>query len=522
MIIAGHNVTAEYGPSGEVLLETEQVSDIWNFIMYTTELNTQNEYDDKLEQYMVNHIELLNIEKELEIHSNATITKRRIVPDSDIYTVQQVVNLLGFGWFHVKLSLLVGLCWMADSMEITLLSIIGPTIQCEWNILTYQKAMMTAMVFLGMLISPPFWTQLSDRYGRKSALTLCGILLVLYNMLSSVAPNFIWLFILQGLVGFSIGCIPQSVTLYAEFLPSKHKGKCVVLMDCFWALGACFEIVLALAVYPNFGWRWLLGLSAAPLLLFTILTPWLTESAKYHTLNGNCEKAFHVLKQIAKDNNRQMVTGRLAADYDISPTVQIRALLKSELRKVTLLLWFLWVSCAFCYYGLVLISVELILKDRDQTQNTDCVKFNTTDFMDLLWITFSEFPGIFSTITLIKRHGKKKTMALQFLLFAGCVAILSLIKSRIYITLMLFIARGVISGLFQAAYIYTPEIYPNSLRSTGVGGCSSIARFGAIATPFVSQVLFYNSSSIALNIYGFVALLSAVACFILPDGTILI
>ncbi|XP_067629129.1 synaptic vesicle 2-related protein isoform X6 [Eurosta solidaginis] len=459
MIIAGHNVTAEYGPSGEVLLETEQVSDIWNFIMYTTELNTQNEYDDKLEQYMVNHIELLNIEKELEIHSNATITKRRIVPDSDIYTVQQVVNLLGFGWFHVKLSLLVGLCWMADSMEITLLSIIGPTIQCEWNILTYQKAMMTAMVFLGMLISPPFWTQLSDRYGRKS---------------------------------------------------------------CFWALGACFEIVLALAVYPNFGWRWLLGLSAAPLLLFTILTPWLTESAKYHTLNGNCEKAFHVLKQIAKDNNRQMVTGRLAADYDISPTVQIRALLKSELRKVTLLLWFLWVSCAFCYYGLVLISVELILKDRDQTQNTDCVKFNTTDFMDLLWITFSEFPGIFSTITLIKRHGKKKTMALQFLLFAGCVAILSLIKSRIYITLMLFIARGVISGLFQAAYIYTPEIYPNSLRSTGVGGCSSIARFGAIATPFVSQVLFYNSSSIALNIYGFVALLSAVACFILPDGTILI
>ena len=39
------------------------------------------------------------------------------------------------------------------------------------------------------------------------------------------------------MVGFNIGCVPQSVTLYAEFLPNKQRGKCVVLLDCFWALG---------------------------------------------------------------------------------------------------------------------------------------------------------------------------------------------------------------------------------------------------------------------------------------------
>ncbi|XP_017494418.1 PREDICTED: synaptic vesicle 2-related protein isoform X2 [Rhagoletis zephyria] len=431
------------------------------------------------------HQELLNIEGELDVNS------------SDTYTVQQAVNLLGFGWFHVKLSLIVGLCWMADSMEMTILSIIGPTMQCDWNISTYQKALMTTVVFLGMMISPLFWSQLSHRYGRKSALTFCGVLLVLYSLLSSVAPNFIWLLILRGLVGFAIGCTPQSVTLYAEFLPSKYKGKCVVLMDCFWALGACFEITLALAVYPNFGWRWLLGLSAAPLLLFTALTP------------------------IAKDNNRQMLIGRLIVDYETNSPVQMRTLLKPELRKITLLLWFLWMSCAFCYYGLVLITVELFLKDKVNSVNQGCSTFNTQDFMDLLWITFSEFPGIFVTIAIIKRCGKKKTMAMQFLIFSGCVSILSLIKSRIYTTTVLFIARGVISGLFQAAYIYTPEIYPKNLRAVGVGGCSTIARIGAMATPFVSQVLLHNSSSSALNIYSLVGLLSAVACIILPDSKIL-
>ncbi|XP_069965322.1 synaptic vesicle 2-related protein isoform X2 [Bactrocera oleae] len=433
------------------------------------------------------HTELLNIVGELET-----------LP-ADTYTVQQAVNLLGFGWFHVKLSLFVGLCWMADSMEMTILSIIGPTTQCEWNISTYQKAFMTTIVFLGMIISPSFWTQLSDRYGRKSALTFCGVLLVLYSLLSSVAPTFTWLIILRALVGFSIGCIPQSVTLYAEFLPSKHKGKCVILMDCFWALGACFEIALALAIYPNFGWRWLLGFSTAPLLLFTSLTP------------------------IAKDNNRQMLIGRLTSDYEANPPHQLKTLFKPELRKITLILWFLWMSCAFCYYGLVLISAEVFLSDNVKAlPSQNCSSFNTKDFMDLMWITFSEFPGIFLTIAVIKRHGKKKTMASEFIIFSVCMSILSLSKSRIYTTSVLFLARGVISGLFQAAYIYTPDIYPNNLRSLGVGGCSTIARLGAMATPFVSQVLFQSSASSAFMVYTSIGLLSAVACIILPESQILI
>ena len=54
------------------------------------------------------------------------------------------------------------------------------------------------------------------------------------------------------MVGFNIGCVPQSVTLYAEFLPSKQRGKCVVLLDCFWALGACFEVRKRAAVKLNY------------------------------------------------------------------------------------------------------------------------------------------------------------------------------------------------------------------------------------------------------------------------------
>lgn len=48
--------------------------------------------------------------------------------------------------------------------------------------------------------------------------------------------------------------------------------------------------------------------------------------------------------------------------------------------------------------------------------------------MDLLWTTLAEFPGIFATIAIIERCGRKKTMAIQFVLYAICVLMLTTTK----------------------------------------------------------------------------------------------
>lgn len=84
---------------------------------------------------------------------------------------------------------------------------------------------------------------------------------------------------------------------------------------------------------------------------------------------------------------------------------------------------------------------------------------------------------------------------------------------------MLFVARGIIAGVFQAAYVYTPEVYPTPLRAVGVGSCSAMARLGAMVTPYVAQVLLNSSLLLAMTVYGLAALLAAVACFMLPIET---
>jgi len=56
------------------------------------------------------------------------------------------------------------------------------------------------------------------------------------------------------------------------------------------------------------------------------------------------------------------------------------------------------------------------------------------------------------------------------------------------ITLFLFLIRAFAIGVFQAVFVYTPEVYPTSVRAAAMGFCSASSRIGGIITPFIAQV----------------------------------
>ena len=95
----------------------------------------------------------------------------------------------------------------------------------------------------------------------------------------------------RGLVGFGIGGADQAVTLLGEFLPLKQRARCLVFSVTYWSIGACFEVVLAILIMPKLGWRWFLGVSSLPLLIFFLQCYWLPESALFHIISNKPELA---------------------------------------------------------------------------------------------------------------------------------------------------------------------------------------------------------------------------------------
>ncbi|XP_041754022.1 synaptic vesicle 2-related protein isoform X1 [Coregonus clupeaformis] len=451
-------------------------------------------------------------------------------PTEDTFTVEDAVEAIGFGKFQWKLSILTGLSWMADAMEMMILSIISPQLHCEWRLPSWKVAMLTAVVFIGMMFSSTLWGNISDKYGRKVGLTMCMVWVLYYGFLSAFSPAYGWVLVLRGLVGFGIGGAPQSVTLYSEFLPRKSRATCIMLIEIFWALGAVFEVLLAIWIMPTMGWRWLLGLSTAPLVVFVTLCFWLPESPRFDVLSGNRKNAMKTLRLIAANNGKSMPVGELIDNKHEEDRGRIRDLLTPQYRRTTLLLWFIWFVNAFSYYGLVLLTTELFqagdacgaITQGAKTEpkcELECKYLTLDDYKDLLWTTLAEFPGLFLTLFVIDRIGRKKSMAMCFLMFSVCILPLYACVGRVALTVFIFIARAFITGGFQVAYVYTPEVYPTATRALGIGTCSGMARVGALLTPFVAQVLLKKSVYLTLSVYCIFCLLATGASMLLPIET---
>ena len=72
-------------------------------------------------------------------------------------------------------------------------------------------------------------------------------------------------------------------------------------------------------------------------------------------------------------------------------------------------------------------------------------------------------------------------------MYMGSLVKVVVSHGRGWTTVFLFGARAFATGVFQAVYVYTPEVYPTLARGAAMGIHTSAARVGAIITPFVAQ-----------------------------------
>ncbi|XP_054896686.1 synaptic vesicle 2-related protein-like isoform X1 [Poeciliopsis prolifica] len=447
---------------------------------------------------------------------------------AETFSVDDALEVVGFGVFQWKISFVTGLAWVGDSMEMMILSILGPELHCDWSLPSYQVALITSVVFIGMGISSLVWGNVADKYGRKVGLVMSMCWALYYGLLSAFSPVYGWLLALRGFVGFGIGGTPQSVTLYSEFLPVKARGMSIMLMAVFWVLGTVSEVLLALWVMPTLGWRWLLGLSAIPVGIFVSFSFWLPESPRFDVLSGRREKAIATLTRIARENGKELPQGTLI-EYKQNERGQYKDLFSPQYWKMTLLLWFIWFSFAFSYFGIVLLTTELFQTGScgitqgssiEPRCSLECKYLTSADYKDLLWTTLAEFPGLLIILFAVDYLGRKKSMAICFVMFSLCILPLYACIGRIALTIFIFIARAFISGGYQVVFVYTPEVFPTEIRALGMGTCSAVARIGALITPFVAQVLLRTSMYLTLSVYCGFSLLAALASIFLPIETL--
>ncbi|KAL5016323.1 hypothetical protein ScPMuIL_005912 [Solemya velum] len=422
------------------------------------------------------------------------------------YTVEQGVEALGFGWFQIRLYFICGLFTAADAMEMMLLAVLSPVVRCcvHWYVchgpflgFRGRPVRKTNDIIFGFHMDWVFW--FVDDLQPILCLATCS----------------------TRTGGWGMSGTPQSFALLAEYLPSKYRAKFLNVGAVSWASGTMFEIIVAALVLPTLGWRWLLGFSAIPVLLILPLLKFLPESARFLVAAGEKEKALETLEKAAKINKATLPKGELRyteAQFRGRPS----DLFSSQYRRTTFQVWLLWFGAAFSYYGMVLASAEILQvqnAEKDSGEGCKCNLLSWDNYVTMIISTVGEFIALPLNLLLIDFIGRRWTGAINLF---GCGVFFVLVQlpvSPSLLTFFIFMVRGFSSGVFNFVYIYTGEVYPTTIRTLGIGTASSWARVGAMATPFVAQVLLDFSLTAAVWVYGSICFICAICSVLLPIET---
>jgi putative MFS transporter len=442
----------------------------------------------------------------------ATMTQAR---STSTTTVDDVIEQIGVGRFQWRLLFANGLVWAADAMEVLIIGFVLPAITRLWGLTPGQASLVGAATFLGMFVGASGWGRIADRWGRRRVFLLTVLLDAAFGLLSALSPNFVWLIVFRFLTGTAVGgTLPVDYAIMSEYLPTKQRGKFLVYLESFWALGTIIVALLAWRLIPDprladTGWRWLLAASAVPGLLGYWVRRSVPESPRYLVAQGREAEARAVLQRVADTNGVQITVAQLQTTLQRANTT-FATIWNGTLFRRTLLLSMVWFGLSLGYYGIFTWLPTIFVG-----QGFTFVR----SYGYVVLLALAQIPGYVLAAYLVDRVGRKPTVALFLIASAVCSYLFAIAN-----TPQLIVAGGMVLsfsllGAWGALYAFTPELYPTDIRATGMGWASAMARAAGVCAPFIGGSLLNVSLVLALSVYAAFFVISAVAALFIDVET---
>lgn len=385
-----------------------------------------------------------------------------------------------------RLLAIAGTGWMFDAMDVGMLSFVIAALKLKWNLSEQQMGWIGSINSIGMAVGALVFGLLADRMGRKKVFILTLLLFSIGTGASAFAPTLTIFLLVRFLIGAGLGGeLPVASTLVSESVPVEKRGRTVVLLESFWAVGWLIAALISYFIIPAYGWQTAMIISAIPALYTLYLRAGLPDSPRYTLVKGAVRTS--AMKSMA-------------------------ALWSKKYIRQTSMLWIVWFCVVFSYYGMFLwLPSVMVMKGFSLIKSFEYV----------LIMTLAQLPGYFTAAWFIEKFGRKFVLAVYLLgtaisayLFGTAQSTALLMTSGI---LLSFFNLGAWGGL----YAYSPEQYPTAIRGTGTGMAAAFGRIGGVLGPLLVGYLVGQKISISsiFTIFCAAVLISVLAVLVLGKET---
>ncbi|WP_314323969.1 aromatic acid/H+ symport family MFS transporter [Paenarthrobacter ilicis] len=409
-------------------------------------------------------------------------------------------------------------CWiaiLAEGYDVGVLGAVLPALAeyKEWNLSPLALGGLGSYALIGMLIGALFIGTLSDLIGRKKMLLASMVIFTLTQAGAAWAPTpeLFGLFRLIGGLGMG-GVIPVAAALTIEYSAPNKRSFNYGLMYSGYSLGIVAAALAALFVLPLGGWRAVIAIGAAPVVLLPIIWKFLPESLEFLESKGRRSEAKALAAKLRISDYRLVVAPAVSAAHGSQADPWWKTITTMFSMKYLRSTVFFWISL---FLGLLLVyGLNTWLPSIMKKAGYDLGSSLTF----LLVFSLASAIGGLLLGKAADKYGKKLILVVFYIL--GGLGIMLLVFPNTMVVNLLFVAFAGIGSISTSLVLtgYIADYYPAKVRGTATGWALSFARLGAISGPLIGGWIAGSKLPFEANfaIFAGIAVLAAVAVAMIP------
>ncbi|KAJ5695938.1 hypothetical protein N7536_006350 [Penicillium majusculum] len=355
----------------------------------------------------------------------------------------------------------------------------------------------TSLFQVGAVIGIICGCEISDRFGRKSALLYCSIISIIGGIGVTAAQNMAMLLVFRFFAGAgSFAFLALTPGYISELATPNKRGLLGALVGVFIGFGYCCGGFIGLAFYyaenETLQWRGPLGIGLIWPLLMLVICPFVPESPRYLLMKNKTEAAWAVVSMLhdgPKEEDHLFALAEFSqmkqqADFDRDLDGSWLQLIKKPSYRKRLIL-----ASGISFLGQ---STAVLVLNNYGPIFYSALGFDTRNQLILAGARDTiAFLGNILGAVFLDSIGRRRMLLIGF---GGCLVTLSVFAATIaefekhnsmgtlgvgmtaLFTFLLFYAAGVDAP----TYVFMSEIFPSHMRSKGMAIAVGIYAFSAI------------------------------------------